>query len=524
MPGLLRHAAAQWGDKEAAVDATQRLTFSELYDRACRGARALRTRGLGDGDTVAIWAPNSVAWVEAALSVHCAGGIVVPLSSRLRGFEVLDAVAACQAAMLVLEDEAVGKSFTAMLEEARWEGEREWGGLMVYLDDGPARCHSTPPHVTWRGLLDGVAQSGSDSLPVVTADQTADILFTSGTTGHPKGVAMTHRQVVELARAWARRAAVDSRDRYLVLSPLSHTFGYKTGLLVCLATGACMVTTPTADPATVADLLANERITILPGVPTALNDLLDARALAQPDDLFIRVAVTGAAPCAPTLIEKLGARFGATAVISAYGLTEAGPVTMCGLDEQSSDIAHTTGRPLDGVEILTRGADKRPTRPGEAGEIFVRSSFLMQGYWDVATQKAVPHLDGGWLATGDIGVIDDRGYLTIVDRLKDVIQVGGFSVYPAEVERVLETLPEVLDAAVAGHDDPRLGEVPVAYIVPATDNTEAHNIIDHCQRRLANFKVPRQVHFVRSLPRNAAGKLLRSQLGNASTTNREGNE
>ncbi len=522
VPALLRHAAARWGSQEAAVDATDRLTFSELHERAQRGARALRARGLGDGDPVAIWAPNSVNWVVAALSVHCAGGIVVPLNSRLRGFEVLEAVEDCQAAMLVLEDRAIGKNFTTLLAEAQWEREREWDGLTVYLDDGP-EGHASARHLTWRQLLDDGASSESDALPVVGADQTADILFTSGTTGRPKGVAMTHRQVSELARSWATRVGVDNHDRYLVLSPLSHTFGYKTGLLACLAAGATMITTPTADPPTVAGLLTRERITILPGVPTALSDLMDAPDLAPPDDLFIRVAVTGAAPCAPELIERMGTRFGAAAVISAYGLTEAGPVTMCGLDELITDIAHTTGRPLDGVAIHTRGTDGTPTRPGVAGEICVRSRFLMQGYWDAATQTAVSDLDDEWLATGDIGVIDDRGYLTIVDRLKDVIQVGGFSVYPAEIERVLQALPDVLDAAVAAHHDPRLGEVPVAYIVPATTDTKAENIIDRCRRRLANYKVPRHVYFVKALPRNATGKLLRSQIGNTTRTTREDN-
>lgn len=484
IPALLAQAACRWPDRPALLEGDRTWCWTELHDDVRRAASGLRCRGLTRGEVVGIWAPNSARWVVAALAVLEAGGVLAPLSSRLRGYEVLEMLAEVGSRRLLLQPDFLGRDYVAMLTEAA-------GSTGVVLPEVVALTEATDPAPTL------MADHTDDTDAPAEPDDPADILFTSGTTGRSRGVTMTQAQVTALAASWVERAGLTADDRYLVLSPLSHTFGYKTGLVACLVAGATIIPAAVAEPAAVADLLRRTRATVLPGVPAALRALVTSTRLPPTADLDVRLVVTGGAPSTPAEIRELATALGAERMISAYGLTEAGPVTMTERATALDRVATTVGTPLPEVEVRIRG--------GGTGEILVRSPFTGTGP-SVAVED-------GWLATGDVGRLDADGDLTIVDRLKDVLQTGGFSVFPAEVERVLGELPGVAEAAVVGIADERLGEVGVAFLVAAPGaDLDPAAVLAHCRDRLAGFKVPRRVQLVAALPRNATGKVLKADL------------
>jgi len=488
------------------VDGDVALTWDELLEDVRRAAEGLRRRGVRHGDRVGLWSPNSSRWVRAALAVLDVGAVLVPMSSRLKGFEVLDALAGAGAGILIMQGQFLDRDNIGLLTDAARVTSRPLPALIV-LDEE----HASLPvdAVAWRDVVDLAAAGAlADSALPGTTDA-SDMLFTSGTTGRSRGLAMTHGQVASHARAWAERVGLTCDDRYLILSPMSHTFGYKTGLLACLAVGATMVPAALADPDQVAALLVRHRITVLPGVPAALRALVAEPTLPSAEKLAVRVVVTGAAPCEADEIRRFRARLGAGSIISAYGLTEAGAVTMCDPSTPDDKVATTAGRPLEGVEIAIHGSDGNPVEAGGKGQVMVRSPFVSarpDGLGDGVDMQ------GDWLATGDVGVLDPDGYLTIVDRLKDVLQTGGFSVYSAEVENVITALDGVEAAAIVGVPDERLGEVGVAFVVASGPGIDAGRILEHCTRRLAGFKVPRRVVLLPALPTNATGKVLKNEL------------
>jgi HIP---CoA ligase len=370
--------------------------------------------------------------------------------------------------------------------------------------------------IEWAELEAGEPASAGlarERAAAVTPDQVSDIMFTSGTTGRSKGAMSAHRQSLAVARAWAERGGLTSADRYLVVNPFFHTFGYKAGILACLVSGATLVPQAVFDPERAMTLIEAERITVFPGAPTIYQTILDHPARASRDLSSLRLAVTGAAVVPVALIERMRRELSFDTVLTAYGLTEAVVATMCRPGDDPETVAHTSGRAAAGFEVRVAGRDGRALEAGEPGEILLRGPNVMLGYLDdpAATREAVDA--DGWLRTGDIGRLDPRGYLTITDRLKDMYICGGFNVYPAEVEQALARLDGVAESAVIGIPDARLGEVGKAYVVtrPGHALSEAE-VLAFCRARLANYKVPRVVEFRADLPRNPAGKPLKRLL------------
>jgi acyl-CoA synthetase (AMP-forming)/AMP-acid ligase II len=353
----------------------------------------------------------------------------------------------------------------------------------------------------------------------VGPDDIADILFTSGTTGRSKGAMASHRQTLGMARGWADRAGLRPDDRYLIVNPFFHSFGYKAGYLACLLSGALIVPQPVFDAATVLDLVEHEQITVLPGPPAIYQTLLDDASLPGRDLSSLRLAVTGAAMVPQTLIRRMGDDLRIDTVLTAYGLTEAPVVTMCTKDDDDLTVAKTCGRPLEWAEVRTLGPDGDWTPAGVPGEVLIRGPFVMRGYLDDPASTTAAIDAEGWLHTGDVGVLDDRGYLRITDRITDMFTVGGFNVYPAELEQVITAHPAVRDCAVIGVPDGRLGEVGRAYVCTRQGSAlDAEELIAYCRERLANFKVPRSVVFVDELPRNAGGKVVKTRLRHQALT------
>ncbi len=526
IPAAVDRAAEMFGGLDAIAEpGGPRLTFAELQDRVRGVAGAFIAHGIEPGDRVAIWSPNTHHWVLGALGALYAGATLVPVNTRFTGSEALDIIERSGARALLVADHFLGVDRLAALRDAADQMQGADSpeplrrlslivGIPVGL--GPSAVETArsqtgadtgrPQPVAWAEFERqgaGRQQLAAGRAAAVDPDQVSDILFTSGTTGRSKGAMSAHRQSLNVALAWAECGRVTRADRYLVLNPFFHSFGYKAGILVSLLTGATIVPQLVYDPEQAMRLIATERITVLPGAPTIYQTILDHPARDELDLSSLRLAVTGAAVVPVVLVERMQSELSFDTVLTAYGLTEAVVVTMCRSGDDPRVVATTSGRATAGFEIRIAGT----------GEILLRGPNVMLGYLDdpAATAEAIDA--EGWLHTGDVGKLDGNGNLMITDRLKDMYICGGFNVYPAEVEQVLARLDGVADSAVIGILDQRLGEVGKAFVVlrPGRDLTP-DEVVTFCRERLANFKVPRQVEFVPALPRNPAGKVLKRKL------------
>ncbi|WP_255826642.1 FadD3 family acyl-CoA ligase [Amycolatopsis sp. GM8] len=491
IPAAIRVAAVRFGTSEALVDGPVRLDFATLLQRVREVARAFAACGVQPGDRVAVNLPNTRYWVLSALGALYAGATLVPVNTRFTGPETVDLLRRSRARALVVAGDFLGVDRLAAIHEAAGDEGLPWLDTVVSVPSGWDEFVSLAEQVSETEI-----EARADK---VSPGDVSDILFTSGTTGRSKGVLSAHRQVIDVAAAWADCGAVTESDRYLVINPFFHSFGYKAGIVVGLLTGATLVPQPVFDVRETLGLIERERISVLPGAPTIFQSLLH-ESRAGRDLSSLRLAVTGAATVPASLVEKMRADLGFETVLTAYGLTEAVVVTMCRPGDGIDVIARTSGRATAGFEVAT-----------DAGEVIVRGPNVMLGYLDdpEATAKAV--VEGGWLHTGDVGVLDTDGNLTITDRLKDMYICGGFNVYPAEIEHALAGLAGVRDVAVIGVPDDRLGEVGRAFVVADKDLTE-EAVLAFCRGRLANYKLPRSVRFVGRLPRNASGKVLKRLL------------
>jgi acyl-CoA synthetase (AMP-forming)/AMP-acid ligase II len=493
LPALLRDAAERFGDHAAYVEAGSSISYAELLARVQVTAAGYVAAGVGAGDRVVLWAPNSTDWAVAGLAVSYAGGVLVPVNSRYVGAEVAEVVSRTDAALAVVHGGFVGRDQVAELAAAGVTDR------VVTLADA-----ARPGEVR-----------DSAARPEVSPDDVADILFTSGTTGRSKGAMSSHRQTIGVARAWAELGGVRQDDRYLVVNPFFHSFGYKIGIVVGLLTGCTLYPVATFDVDETMRLIEAERITVLPGAPTIYQSLLNAPGRAERDLSSLRLAVTGAAVVPVVLIERMRASepdgLAVDQVVTAFGMTEAVVVTMCREGDSAETVATTNGRAIPGMETAIAAPEETGSGDTGSGELLVRGDYVMLGYLDDpdATRDAID--EDGWLHTGDVGSLDEQGNLTITDRLKDMYICGGFNVYPAEVEQTLSRLDGVTDVAVVGVPDERMGEVGRAYVVGTVSPDE---VMAHAREMLANFKVPRQVELVESLPRNLSGKVLKTELRN----------
>lgn len=512
IPGVLLATAVDHRDVPALVGPDGGLTYAELADVALRVAAGLVDLGLAPGDRVGIWAPNSPAWAVASHAVHLAAGVVVPLDTRTPVAGIDELLARCPCRVVIAADEFLG---VRMADAVAGLGRTE---TVVRVRPGGGGAAGSGGTVVWDDLVSFRGRTGhaavTDRVAELTPDTISHVQLTSGTTGRPKGVLLRHGAMVRTTRAWVEVVGLRAGDRYPVTSPCSHIGGHKTGLLAAAIAGATVVPYPLVDVARLADELATGDLGLLQGPPAMFATLLrevERRGATG----SVRAAVTGAAVVPPEIVEAIRGRLGARAVHTAYGISEAtGVCTITRVDDPPEVVAGTAGRPIPGVRLRVVDPDGRDLPYGEVGELLVTGDGLMAGYLDdpVATAAAV---QDGWLRTGDLAVVTERGDLRIVDRLKDLVIVGGFNVYPAQVERVLESHPSVREAAVIGRPDDRLGEVPHAYVVPEQGGVDVDAVLAWCRERLANTKVPRSVTVVASLPRNTAGKLDKPSLRQA---------
>jgi acyl-CoA synthetase (AMP-forming)/AMP-acid ligase II len=510
IPALVRASAERFPELEGIVDGDLRLSFPELAARVDDAARAFMAAGLQAGDRVGIWAPNSAEWVFAALGAISAGGVLVPLNTRFKGAEAAYVLGRSGARFLCTVNGFLGTDYVAMLHEADVPDTLEH--VVVLQGDAPDGTTSYTDFVARaREVSVADARARADA---VGPDDVSDIIFTSGTTGKPKGAMTTHAQTLRTFDAWANTVGLERGDRYLVVNPFFHTFGYKAGIIACFVKGATIVPEPVFDVPAVLAHVAAERISVLPGPPTLYLSILDHPDRDRFDLSSLRLAVTGAAAVPVEMIRRMREELTFRTIVTAYGLTEScGTVSICRPDDDPETISHTSGRAIEGLEVKIVDDDGHEVPRGEAGEIVCRGYNVMVGYFEdeAATREAIDA--DGWLHTGDIGVMDDRGYLQITDRKKDMFIVGGFNVYPAEVENAILGHPDVAQVAVVSAPDTRMGEVGVAFVVPRAGATlDADELLAWCAPRMANYKVPRRVIVVDALPVNASGKVLKYEL------------
>jgi len=509
IPRLVQAAAEHHGDAEALVDGDVRLSFVELAAAASRAGRAFVAAGVEPGDRVAIWSPNVQEWVVALLGLQSAGAAVVPINTRYKGGEAAHILQRSRARLLLTVDGFLGNDYVSMLE----------GHDLPHLEGTVVlRGASRAGTVQWHDFLAAgdVVEPGAlqERVDALGADDLSDILFTSGTTGSPKGVLCTHGQVLRGYADWASVVGLRAGDRYLVINPFFHAFGYKAGIVASLTVGATIVPQAVFDIPTAMAMVAEHRITMLPGPPAIYQTFLNHPELDLDAMSSLRLAVTGAAAVPVELVERMKSELGFATVITGYGLTEAsGIVTMCRHDDDPVTISTTSGRAIPGVEVRVVDDDGAEVPRGEPGEVVVRGYNVMQGYFEDPEQTAEAIDPDGWLHTGDVGVMDERGYLAITDRKKDMFITGGFNAYPAEIENLLLSHPQVAQVAVVGVPDERMGEVGMAFVVPvAGTEPDPHEIVTWARENMANFKVPRHVRLVESLPMNASNKVLKTEL------------
>jgi acyl-CoA synthetase (AMP-forming)/AMP-acid ligase II len=525
VPGVLRATASAHPARQALLDGEVSLSYADLHAEVRTTARALVGLGVERGDRVGIWAPNSWQWAVSALAITYVGAVLVPLNSRYTGHEVVDIARRTGTSALFVADGFLGRSqFDELCKAAAAEGGDTLPvpGLadlvavvrIPYPGAGEvdADCVVTYPELT--DLARAVPLETVEALAdEVSPDDDADILFTSGTTGRSKGARSAHRQTVNTAREWAEHGQVSAADRYLIVNPFFHSFGYKAGILVCLLHGATMLPQAVFDLPETLRMIREEKVTLLAGAPTIFQALLDAPDRGERDTGSLRLAVTGATIVPVALVERMQAELGFDLVLTAYGLTEAVVATMCRPGDPDALVAGSVGRAVDSYALRIGEPGGDGTRPpGVEGEVLLRGENVMLGYLDDPEATAAAIDADGWLHTGDIGRVDERGYLTITDRLKDMFITGGFNVYPAEIEQVLARLDGVVESAAIGVPDERLGEVGKVYVVRRGGGLTEEDVVAHCRERLAGFKVPRQVAFVDELPRNLSGKVLKRDL------------
>lgn len=508
LPQVVAATARALPERVAISDGSVTLTYAELDAARLQAARAFLAAGLEHGERIAIWAPNMWQWIVAAIGAQSIGGVLVPLNTRLKGTEAGFILRRSSARWLFTVADFLGMRYPAMLRD---ESLPDLKGTVLFEGEADGAD-------AWDAFL---ARGNSVDVQAVEArasqlgpDDTLDILFTSGTTGQPKGVVTSHGQNIRAFATWSTTVGLTEKDNYLIINPFFHSFGYKAGWLAAIIRGAHMLPVKQFDLDSVLAQIHRDRISVIPGPPTIYQSLLAHPRRAEYDLSSLRLAVTGAAPVPVSLIEKMRSELGFKVVVTAYGLTEScGVISICRPEDSAERISHSSGRAMAGVEMKCVDGEGAAVPAGTEGEIWCRGYNVMQGYLDNPEETARTITADGWLKTGDVGVMDVDGYVRITDRIKDMFIVGGFNCYPAEIENCLHGMPGVTRAAVIGVPDERMGEVAFAWVVAAADAAlDEAAVIAWSRENMANYKVPRFVRLVQELPMNAGGKVLKNEL------------
>ena len=490
-------------DAPAIRYAGRTLTYAGLDDRVRRLARALRGLGTGPGSRVAYLGPNHPAFLETMFATWSAGAIFVPLNMRLAGPELAYQLADCGAALLVYAPEQA-----AVVAGIRGEAGRGPDGRGPGLRHLVALARPAAGDHDYESLLAGPPAEPGD-VPV-SLDDPSLIMYTSGTTGRAKGATLTHGNITWNAINVVVDADFRADEVALAVAPLFHTAALNMLCLPTMLKGGTVAIEPAFDPARVLELIARYRVTSMFGVPAIYDAMAAAPGWADADTSSLRMLLCGGAPVPDATIRRYTSR-GLT-FIQGYGMTETSPGALLLDAEHALAKAGSAGVPHFFTDVRVVGPDGAQAGPGERGEIIVAGPNVMRGYWGQPDASAAVLADG-WLHSGDVGTADQDGYVSVVDRIKDVIISGGENIYPAEVENALLSHPAVADCGVIGTPDGRWGEVGRAVVVlRAGQSASEADLLGFLDGRLARYKIPKSVRFAAGLPRTATGKILKKQL------------
>jgi long-chain acyl-CoA synthetase len=476
------------------------LSYEQVDEASGRVAAALLALGLERGDRVAVQLPNLPEFLLCYFGILKAGLIMVPLNPLLKGREIAYHLADSGSKMLV--------AFSLLAAEAV-AGAEEAGGTDVYVVTLPGYDQIPEGTKPFTDLL--AAEDTGDIVPT-NADDTAVVLYTSGTTGKPKGAELTHFQLYMNCSVSGDLFGIQPDDAILAVLPLFHVFGLSSVLNVVVRFAGTMALVPRFEIEPVLDAMEKHRCTIFSGVPTMFFALLHADTAGR-DLSALRVGCSGGAAIPGEVIRAFEEKFSGVVILEGYGLSESASTTTFNINAEQRKVG-SIGKPVWGVQ--TRVVDDQdrtlPPGPENVGEIVIRGHNMMKGYWNNPEATAEVFRDG-WFHTGDLGYADEDGYFYIVDRKKDLVIRGGFNVYPREVEEVLYTHPAIAEAAVIGRADERLGEEVVAYVaLKAGAQAEEQEVIAFCRERMAPYKYPREVKFLSALPVGPTGKILKKEL------------
>ena len=487
----IERALAVAADRDALVCEGRRFTYRQFAARLERLHGVLLECGLRPGDRVAILLLNSIEFTELYCGVPMAGLVQVPLNFRWAAPELAYALEDSGSRVLVCDRDP--GPLADLVER------------VIRVDDGE-----------YESLLDGTGPAPFDAASIAEGDL-AGLFYTGGTTGASKGVMLTHRNL--LANAWNIQFAqpMSGDDRYLIMAPMFHAAG-SVSVLQSIFVGAVQVIMPTFDPGGMLDLVADERITQTLGVPAMVSATVEEQLVRPRDTSSFRVYAHGGSPIALEVVRRGITAFPGTRFLHLYGATETAPI-VTGLADEVELVDHDRGRsagqPVMGCRVVIRDPDGSPTPVGRPGEVTIRGANVMSGYWNKPEQTAAALRDG-WYWSGDVGRVDEEGYLYLLDRSKDMIISGGENVYCTEVEDALYTHSAVLEATVFGIPDARWGEAVHAVVVlrdDAPSDVDADALIAHCRDLIAGYKLPRSVEFrSEPLPKSGPGKVLKREL------------
>jgi long-chain acyl-CoA synthetase len=493
LAGILTDTAAEHGDRPALKLDDTVVTYAQLDEGSARVAAMLREKGIEPGDRVGIMLPNVPYFAVVYYGILRAGGVVVPMNPLLKGREV----------KFYVEDPGTKLLFAwGDFEEAAAQGADEGGAELILVKPGE-----------FEQLVAG--HEPDADVAERDDDDTAVLLYTSGTTGTPKGAELTHANLRTNCELAARTLAQATEDDVLLGAlPLFHSFGQTCGLNGAVSVGACLSMIPRFDPAKALEIIERDKVTVFQGVPTMYHAMLNCDAREDADVSSLRACMSGGAAMPVEVMKEFEEAFGCE-VLEGYGLSETSPVASFNQPGQERKPG-SIGTPIEGVEMKLvdeEGKDVEGTGEEAVGEIAIRGHNIMKGYWgkEDATREVLD--EDGWFRSGDMAYVDDDGYFFIVDRKKDMIIRGGYNVYPREIEEVLYEHPAVSEAAVIGvPDDAKGEEVGAAVVLKEGEEADADELREYVKERVANYKYPRKIWFPDELPKGPTGKILKREI------------
>jgi long-chain acyl-CoA synthetase len=503
LTSVLQRTVNLYGNRTAIIESAHNLTWKEFGDRIARGAGLLRSLGIDRGSRYGILCRNSIENAELMHAGYWMGAIPVPVNFRLAPPEIAYILRDSECRLFVVEAE-----FAELLKSPEL---RSWEGQLLCVG-----THEAPNHWPRYELLR--EQAAPEPLWDAAEEDDALLLYTGGTTGRPKGVRLTHLNVVSNAMQIAFECEARSGDVYLHAAPMFHS-AELLGTPYTIA-GAAHAFLPKFSGPLVLDAIQKSRVTSTMLTPTMIIAVLQEPNFADYDLSCLRRIIYGSSPMAAEWIAKAVHAFEKTALVQTYGLTETSPILtilpmadhLAAIDTGNYELLRSAGRPIVGVDMKVVDADGKEAPPGSPGEVIVRGPNVTRGYFKVPEENGEA-FRGGWFHTGDIGRMDENGYLYLLDRAKDMIITGGENVYSLEVEAVLYQHPAVHECAVFGISDEKFGQALVAAIVPVSGKipTEAE-LIAHCRGKIGGYKIPRRYLFLQELPKSAMNKVMKNEL------------